>query len=304
MIRKAALALGVAASCALIVWNGYVVVSHVKQMRKIASLTLQSSAIQAEITGVVKDLTDMEAGQRGYLLTDNDSYLQPYTQAQNRITSDFANLRAGLVNRGERERTVESNIESLVNSNQSEMEHSITLRKQGYRHRALKLVASTDSMDNIDKARDLLSSMSTAESSRFTGIETDRSAGLHKILNRTIIASCALLVLATCLFLLVRYHGEVLEKEAARSAQKLASNDFQLAKLMTALSQDAQSKTSTIEANARLLLQEYGGFLPRHAHECAEQIEVASAQLEQLRQDLIANSNSGIDEKEFCQAVA
>lgn len=304
MIRKAALGLGVAASCALIVWNGYVVVSHVRQMRRIAALTLQSSTIQAEIAGVVKDLTDMEAGQRGYLLTDNDSYLQPYAQAKDRMAFDFGKLRAGLANRAANERTAESEVESLVNSAQSEVEHSIILRQQGYRHRALKLVASTDSMNHMDKARDLLSSMSAQESNGLRDIEVDRSAALRKILKETIIASCALLVLATCLFLLVRYHGEVLEQQAARSAQKLASYDFQLAKLMTALSRDAQSKTSTIEANARLLLQEYGGFLPRHAHECAEQIEEASAQLEQLRQNLIADSGSLSDEKELCQAVA
>jgi CHASE3 domain sensor protein len=303
MIRKTTLRVGVAASFALILWNGYVVVSHVKQMRRIAVLTLQSSTIQAEIAGVVKDLTDMEAGQRGYLLTNNPSHLQPYLEAKNRIADDFAKLRAGLANRGEGERSVESEVESLVNSKQSEIDHSITLRKQGYRRRAFKLVAATEGMDYMEKAREHLLSLSMAENSRLATIETDRSAGLRKILKETIIASFALLVLITCLFVLVRYHGRMLEQEAARSAQKLASHDFQLAKLMTALSNEAQSKTYAIEANARILLREYGGFLPRHAHECAEQIEEASVQLEQLRQDLIAHSGTEYD-KGLYQAVA
>jgi CHASE3 domain sensor protein len=303
MIRKTALQVGFAASLALILWNGYVVISHVKQMRRIAALTLQISTIQPEISGVLKDLTDMEAGQSGYLLTNDPSFLQSSVEAKTRIADDFANLRGGLANRGEHERSVVSEVESLVNSKQSEMEHSITLRRQGYRHRAFKLVASTDGMDYLDKARAHLSSLSTAENSKLAEIETDRSAGVRKVLNDTIISSFALLVLATCLFVLVRYHGRALEQEAARSAQKLASNDFQLARLMTALSNEAQSKTSSIKANVRLLLQEYGGFLPRHAHECAEQIEEASAQLEQLRQDLIANSGSANEEGCY-QAVA
>src|SRR5438067_8928804 len=138
MIRKTALQVGVVASFALIVWNGYVVVSHVKQTQTIAARTLQSSVIQAEISSVVKDLTDMEAGQRGYLLTNNPSYLQLYTEAKDRIAADFANLRAGLANRGEHERSLESQVESLAKSNQGEMEHSITLRQQGYRRRAFK----------------------------------------------------------------------------------------------------------------------------------------------------------------------
>ena len=75
MIRKTALQVGVVALLALILWNGYVVVSNVRHIRKIAALTAQSSMIQAEIQGVMKDLTDIETGQRGYLLTDDPSYL-------------------------------------------------------------------------------------------------------------------------------------------------------------------------------------------------------------------------------------
>jgi CHASE3 domain sensor protein len=59
--------------------------------------------IQADISGVLKDLTDMETGQRGYL-TGDPSYLQPYTDAKGRIGTDFAGLRVGLVNRAERQK--------------------------------------------------------------------------------------------------------------------------------------------------------------------------------------------------------
>jgi hypothetical protein len=51
------------------------------------------------------------------------------------------------------------------------------------------------------------------------------------------------------------------------------------------------------EANARLLLQNYGGFLPRQGHEYAEQIKEASAQMERLRQDLVGSPVSNADEK-------
>ncbi len=289
MIRKTALQVGVVALLALVLWNGYVVVSNVRHIRKIAALTVQSSMIQAEILGVVKDLTDMETGQRGYLLTDNLSYLQPYTEAKARIATDLANLRAGLAYRGERERSLESEVETMINSNQSEIEQSITLRKQGYRHRAFKLVASNDAMAYMDKAREHLSSLSVVEGNRLAEIETQRSAGLGQVLRQTIVVDMALLALVASLFAVVRYHGQVLEEEVAQSVRQLTSHDFRLARLMSALSNEASFKTSAIGANAHLVLQEYGGFLPRHAHQCVEQIEEASTELEQLRQDLIAS---------------
>ena len=106
--------------------------------------------IQADISGVLRDLTDMETGQRGYLLTEDPSYLQPYTNAKDRIGADFAGLRVGLANRVEHERSLESQLESLANSKQAEMERSISLRQQGYRHRAFMLVDSNEGMEYMD----------------------------------------------------------------------------------------------------------------------------------------------------------
>ena len=297
MIRKAALQVGAPALLAFMAWNAYLAVNHLKQMQKIAALTLETSMIQADISGVLKDLTDMETGQRGYLLTENPSYLQPYTDAKGRIGTDFAGLRAGLANRAERERSLASQLESLANLKQAEMERSINLRQQGYRHRAFKLVDSNEGMEYMDRARGLLSSLSVTETSSFARFDRESKASLSKALAETIVANSCLLVLTACLFGLIRYHAQVLEQETAQSRQELAGRDLQLERLTSALSNQARSKTSAIEVNARLLLQNYGGFLPRQGHEYAEQIQEASAQMERLRQDLVGSPGSNSDEK-------
>jgi len=297
MIRKAALQIGVPALLAFMAWNTYLAVNHLKQMQRIATLTLESSMIQADIARVLKDLTDMETGQRGYLLTGAPSYLQPYTDAKGRIESDLAGLRVGLANRAENEQSLESQLESLANSKQAEMERSISLRQQGYRHRAFMLVDSNEGMEYMDRARGLLSSLSAAETGSFARFDRERNAGLRKALVEIIVANSCLLVLAACLFGLIRYHGQVLEQEAAQSRQKLAVRDLQLERLTSVLSNQARSKTSAIEASARLLLENYGGFLPRQGHEYAEQIKEASAEMEQLRQDLVGSPGSTRDER-------
>src|SRR5215469_3500279 len=104
MIRKAALQIGVPALLAFIAWNAYLAISHLKRVEKSAALTLESSAIQAEQSSALKDVTNMESGQRGYLLTGDPAYLQPYTDAKSRMEMDFASLRARLSNRTQRER--------------------------------------------------------------------------------------------------------------------------------------------------------------------------------------------------------
>ena len=297
MIRKAVLQIGAPALLAFMAWNAYLAVNHLKQMQKLAGLTLEISMIKADISGVLKDLTDMETGQRGYLLTEDPSYLLPYTNAKGRIGTDFAGLRVGLADRAERERSLESQLESLANSKQAEMERSIGLRQQGYRHRAFMLVDSNEGLGYMDRARGLLSSLSMEEASSFARFDSERNVSLSKALRETIVANSCLFALTACLFGLIRYHGRVLEQEAAQSKQELAVRDLQLEKLTFALSNQAHSNTSAIEENASLLLQNYGGFLPRQGYEYAEQIREASAQMERLRQDLVGSSGPHSDEK-------
>src|SRR3984893_162101 len=287
MIRKAALQIGVPALLAFIGWNAYLAVDHLQRVRKTAALTLESSAIQAKLSGVLKDLTDMETGQRGYLLTGDPAYLQPYTDAKSRIEMDFVDLRAGLSNRTQRERSLESQWESLAGSKQTEMEHSINLRQQGYRHRSFKLVDTNEGKDCMDEIRRIASSLSSAESSTFARLDGERTAALKTAFSATVISNSVLLLLAVCLFGLIRHHGRLLGEEAAQSRNALAVRDLQLEKLTSALSGQARSDIIAINTNSRLLLENYGGFLPRQGHEYAEQMKETAAQMERLRQDLV-----------------
>lgn len=292
MIRKAAFQIGVPALLAFIAWNAYLAVNHLRRVQTIAALTIESSAIQAELSSVLKDVIDMETGQRGYLLTGDPAYLQPYTDAKGRIEMDFANLHAGLSNRMQREQSLESRLESLAKLKQAEMENSINLRQQGYRHRSFNLVHTNEGKDYMDEIRGIASSLSSAESTNFARFNEERTAAMKRVLSITVITNSALLVLAVCLFGLIRHHRRLLGEEAAQSRNELAVRDLQLEKLTSALSGQARSDIIAINTNSRLLLENYGGFLPRQGHEYAEQMNEAAAQIERLRQDLVGSPPS------------
>jgi len=297
MIRKAALQIGVPALLALIAWNAYLAVTHLKRVEKSAALTLESSALQAELSGLLKDVTDMESGQRGYLLTGDAAYLQPYTDAKSRIEMDFANLRTGLSNRTQREQLLESQLESLAKSKQAEMERSISLRQQGYRRRSFKLIDTDEGKGYMDEIRRIASSLSSSESSNFARLKGERTAALKRAFSATIISNSVLLVLAVCAFGLIRHHGRLLREEAARSRNELVVRNLQLEKLTAALSGQARSNMVALNMNSRLLLENYGGFLPRQGHAYAEQMKEAAAEMERLRQDLVGSPSSNGNER-------
>ena len=292
MIRKVALQVGVSALLAVIAWNAYLAVTHLKRVEKSAALTLESSAIQAELSGILKDVTDMETGQRGYLLTGDPAYLQPYTDAKGRIEMDFANLRTGLSNRTQRERSLESQLESLATSKQAEMERSISLRQQGYRRRSFKLVDTDEGKGYMDEIRRIASSLSATESSNFARSDRERTAALKRAFSATIMSNSVLLVLAVCAFGLIRHHGRLLREEGARNRNELVTRNLQLEKLTAALSGQARSNMVSLNVNSRLLLENYGGFLPRQGHAYAEQMKEAAAEMERLRQDLVDSPSS------------
>ena len=293
MIRKAALQIGVPALLAFIAWNAYLAVSHLKRVQTIAALTLESSAIQAELSGVVRDITGMETGQRGYLLTGDPAYLQPYADAKGRIEMDFATLRAGLLKRTQNERSLESQLESLATSKQAEMERTISLRQQGYRRRSFKVVDTDEGKGYMDEIRQIASSLSSSESSNFARLDGERTGAPRRAFSAIIIFNLVLLALAVCLFGLIRRHERLLGEEAAQTRNELALRNLQLEKLTAALSGQARSNMVAINMNSRLLLENYGGFLPRQGHEYAEQMREAAAEMERLRQDLVGSPSSG-----------
>jgi CHASE3 domain sensor protein len=289
MFRKVASQVLVLALLALMALNAYVSVNHLRAIQRTGALALESSTIAANISGVLRDLSDMETGQRGYLLTENPAYLQPYTDGKINIEAHLAGLRSGLAVRGENQRSLESQLESLANSKQAEMERTIGLRKEGYRHRAFTLLDTNEGKDYMDGARRILSSLSAMESSRAALLERERKAALSKAVSETVVANACLLVLTACLFGLIRYREKMLDQAAAQGKERLSLCESQLQKLTSALSSPTRSVITAIEAAARLLLENYGGFLPRQGHEYAEQIIESAAQMEGLRQEWLSS---------------
>jgi hypothetical protein len=119
-------------------------------------------------------------------------------------------------------------------------------------------------------------------------------------MSRTIAANLCLLLLAAGPFLLIRFHESALVEQVAQSREALAERDSQLEKLirqMSAAGDQTRAQIAVIEENARLLLEKYDGFLPPLGYACAQQIKEATAQLEQLRKNLLGHPEPGLHEK-------
>ncbi len=147
------------------------------------------------MANLLSTLKDAETGQRGYLFTENDSYLKPYEDATARLQSELVSLKDQLISAPEQQARLVV-LEKIIALKLSELDRTITLNKMGDRAAALALVRSNVGQRLMDDARAQIAAMQTTEYDLLNrrAIESRRSS-------RTAIVSILLPALVGCALL-------------------------------------------------------------------------------------------------------
>ena len=171
---------------------GYVTVS---QLRNALLWRERSTEVRGQIRLVRIDISDMEAGQRGFLLTGERAYLAPYTSAAARIDQDLARL-TGLIADQPRQQQALSGLRELVRQKHAELQHSIELRAAGGYSTARDVIASEAGRRLMVDMRAALQSMENEELRLLAERRTAESASLQQAI---VIASVFAVLLAALL---------------------------------------------------------------------------------------------------------
>ncbi|KQP37602.1 CHASE3 domain-containing protein [Pseudorhodoferax sp. Leaf274] len=114
---------------------------HSRSMAALSSMT-QVQQTRSGVTQLLQHMLDAETGQRGYLLTGDVRYLEPYESATSVIAQNLDELRS-LYLQHPRELDLFAELSRNVQRKLAEMDVSVRLRKQGHED-AWKFVLSTD----------------------------------------------------------------------------------------------------------------------------------------------------------------
>ncbi len=126
-----------------------------------ANLT-QTIEVLGRLEGLLSTLKDAETGQRGFLLTGEESYLAPYTDAKDALPDEFKSMRALLANRPEQRRRLDA-LESLANLKMAELESTVAARRAGKPDAALAIVRTDRGKIYMDRIRAAVNEMEAAE---------------------------------------------------------------------------------------------------------------------------------------------
>jgi signal transduction histidine kinase/DNA-binding response OmpR family regulator/CHASE3 domain sensor protein len=202
------------------VCSGLLAWSNIRTIRNDNALVIRSQETVAALGDVLSSIQDAETGQRGFLLTANDRYLEPYRIALAAIPARIDAIRNAVADdAAQRSRLTE--LEARVQDKLDELRQTIEVRRNQGAEAALAIVSSDRGKAAMDDIRSRLASMRAVEfeqrAQRLKEMETAYSTALASG------ATSAFLGIALTLFvaMLVRRHTAAREREAWLQAGQL-----------------------------------------------------------------------------------
>jgi PAS domain S-box-containing protein len=154
----------------------------------------RSREILTAIDSIQATLVDAETGQRGFLLTGDSSYLDPYNRALQEFPNDLATLKSLVSESGRGSENVDQ-LTTLANSKLGELRQTIETRRTQGAQAALAMVLTGQGRSTMDSVRALCAQMRGTENARQTQASSDGEAAAGIALLITVAGSLVLLFL-------------------------------------------------------------------------------------------------------------
>ena len=156
----------------------------------------QSVEVLGQLNTVLSTLKDAETGQRGYLLTGDEGYLEPYSGAVAALPGEFSTLRSLTASRPQQQKRLQE-LESLADQKMGELRQTVSLRRNGQASAALAIVHTDRGKILMDRVRALIGDMDAAERQLIGRRTDDWQSAAASSLVVTLGGSGVLLVLIT-----------------------------------------------------------------------------------------------------------
>jgi signal transduction histidine kinase/CheY-like chemotaxis protein len=119
-------------------------------------------AVLENVETLLSRIKDAETGQRGYLLTGKETYLEPFTNAKNELGGVVEKLKALVAESPEQTARLEK-LDNYIDQKMTELDETIALRRDGRGEDALARVQSDRGKLLMDQIRTQTNQMANAE---------------------------------------------------------------------------------------------------------------------------------------------
>ena len=173
-----------------------------------AALVSHTFEVVEQLQGLLSSVKDAETGQRGYLLTGSEQYLEPYNTAKSSLPGKLKSVRELTAANPSQQQRLDS-VERLVADLIAELGQTIETRRAGNPEAARAVVRTDRGKAAMDSIRALLADIEREERATLNARQTEWQQSVDFSYRVTWIGSALLLFLiATAALLAVRDHRQ------------------------------------------------------------------------------------------------
>ena len=143
----------------------FVSVMSLEGIRSSRPWVAHTREVQRMLSNIRASLVDAEGGQRGFLLTGDTKFLEPFTDAQGSVPVSIADLKRLTAGDALQERRA-AEVDRLASEKLGEIEKTIDLHRAGQTAGALEVVHGDAALALMDDARRLIGDMRVYEDQR------------------------------------------------------------------------------------------------------------------------------------------
>jgi signal transduction histidine kinase/CheY-like chemotaxis protein/CHASE3 domain sensor protein len=162
----------------------------------------QGVELIVQIQNLLSSIKDAETGQRGYLLTGDDAYLEPFTTGRATLGGELDRLTALTAQSRVQQQRLEQ-LRGLVAAKLDELQSTITLKRAGKAEQALEIVRTDRGKILMDRIRALVSDIENTDRAELADREQEWQRTALLSTRTTWIGSLMLLVLISAAATLV-----------------------------------------------------------------------------------------------------
>ena len=200
---------GLAVTLAALLGIGTIAYANFLRLQQTKAWVNHTHEVLEKLVTLLSTLKDAETGQRGYLLTGDAEYLQPYDSAISAIDTEFKDTQSLTRDNATQQQRLRE-IQPLIDRKMAELRQTIELRRAGKIEAALQVVRQNEGKATMDRLRDLVGEMQATEHKLLSQrVQADTTAVQNTELS--VVTAC-LFALAVLIWSLKLINREILEQ--------------------------------------------------------------------------------------------
>ena len=184
-----------------------------------------SLQVRDKLGELLTKLTDAETGQRGYVITGEERYLEPYRSASQTVTQEMNDLLKLTADNSSQQQRLDA-LGPLIADKFDELRETIDLRKNKGFEAALKMVLTDRGKQKMDEIRKVIGDMTDEENQLLKQRSGDEQARAKSTELTIVFGTLIAIVLLSLAGFFISRNISTPLREVSNVAEKIASGDL------------------------------------------------------------------------------